>query len=120
MFVALALFVTSVASRNFLISNDDGWAVAQARAQFDSLDAAGFDVCNACTLDLVIVINHPTVSQIVLSAPAVAHEGTGAQSREPTVLKTPCQFNTCPVGSPAEGFFLLDRRSTPPPSAALS
>ena len=40
----LSVLFTSVTSHNFLISGDDGWATAQARAQYDSLVAAGFDV----------------------------------------------------------------------------
>ncbi|THH31061.1 hypothetical protein EUX98_g3124 [Antrodiella citrinella] len=41
--------------------------------------------------------------KVVLSAPAVDHSGQGAKNQTPTVLQTPCQFNTCPKGSPAEG-----------------
>lgn len=40
----LSMLFASVASHNFLISGDDGWATAQARAQYSSLVAAGFDV----------------------------------------------------------------------------
>jgi hypothetical protein len=29
---------------NILLTNDDGWAVAQIRSEFDALDAAGFNV----------------------------------------------------------------------------
>ena len=31
-------------SQNVILTNDDGWAVAQIRAQFDALNAAGFNV----------------------------------------------------------------------------
>ena len=31
-------------SQNVILTNDDGWAVAQIRAQFNALNAAGFNV----------------------------------------------------------------------------
>lgn len=34
-----------VYSQNIILTNDDGWAVAQIRAQNDALIAAGFNVC---------------------------------------------------------------------------
>jgi len=80
---ALAVLATSVAAQKYLVSNDDGWATAQARAQYDSLVASGF--------------------KVILSAPAVAHTDTGNATSKPVVLQTPCQFNSCDVGSPAEG-----------------
>jgi len=89
-FIALAVLSASAAAHNFLISNDDGWATAQARAQYNSLVAAGYDV--------------------ILSAPAVGHSGAGSTSQTPTTLKTACQFNSCPVGSPAEGSDATDPR----------
>ena len=42
----LLLYAASAAlSQNVILTNDDGWAVAQIRAQFDALNAAGFNVC---------------------------------------------------------------------------
>ncbi|KAF8890691.1 survival protein sure-like phosphatase/nucleotidase [Infundibulicybe gibba] len=75
-------------STNVVLTNDDGWATAQIRAEYDALKAAGF--------------------KVVLSAPAVDKSGTGASTTTPTVLATSCEFNTCPVGSPAEGFNASD------------
>lgn len=49
--------------------------------------------------------------QVVLAGTAVAHSGAGDETQKPTVLKTPCQFNTCPKGSPAEGSDPNDRKS---------
>lgn len=42
----LSLFGTIAVTRsqNILLTNDDGWAVAQIRAQFNALDAAGYNV----------------------------------------------------------------------------
>ncbi|ESK96800.1 acid phosphatase [Moniliophthora roreri MCA 2997] len=76
--------------KRLILTNDDGWAVAMIRAQNDALKAAGYDV--------------------VLSCPAVNKSGTGSNSSEPTILQTPCEFDTCPIGSPAVGFNETDPR----------
>ncbi|KII84069.1 hypothetical protein PLICRDRAFT_46398 [Plicaturopsis crispa FD-325 SS-3] len=67
-----------------LLTNDDGWAELNIRAQNDALIAAGYNV--------------------VLSAPAENKSGTGSSTATPTVLNQTCEFNTCPVGSPPTGF----------------
>ncbi|KAJ7819524.1 sure-like protein [Mycena leptocephala] len=67
-----------------------GWAVAQIRAQNDALKAAGYNV--------------------VLSCPAINKSGTGSSTTTPTKLTSPCEFNTCPTGSPATGFNASDTR----------
>ena len=41
--------------------------------------------------------------QVILSAPAENQSGTGSNSAPPTPRDEPCQFNSCPAGSPAEG-----------------
>ncbi|OCH88932.1 sure-like protein [Obba rivulosa] len=88
----LKLFVLSFAvaarSQNVVLTNDDGWATANIRAQYDSLTAGGFNV--------------------VLSAPAENQSGTGSLSKTPVPLTEPCEFDTCPAGSPAEGFNVSD------------
>ncbi|KAJ4464744.1 survival protein sure-like phosphatase/nucleotidase [Lentinula edodes] len=73
-----------------LIGNDDGWAVAVIRAQFNALANAGYDV--------------------ILSCPAVNLSGTGSLSLPPTIVLIPCEFDTCPILSPAEGFNASDPR----------
>ena len=40
----VSIFIQLALSQNIVLTNDDGWAVAQIRAQDDSLKAAGFDV----------------------------------------------------------------------------
>ncbi|KAF7791415.1 hypothetical protein EIP86_002431 [Pleurotus ostreatoroseus] len=81
----LPLFIASasVLCQNLVLTNDDGWAVAQIRAQNDALKDAGFNV--------------------VLSAPAENKSGTGSSTTTPTTLTEPCEFETCPTGSPPEG-----------------
>ncbi|PSS30879.1 hypothetical protein PHLCEN_2v2606 [Hermanssonia centrifuga] len=82
--LALLPFVTSAAfCQNIVLTNDDGWAVAQIRAQNNALIAAGFNV--------------------ILSAPAENESGTGSKTAIPTTLNQSCEFQTCPTGSPAEG-----------------
>ncbi|OCH88510.1 sure-like protein [Obba rivulosa] len=73
-----------------VLTNDDGWAVAQIRAQNDALKEAGFDV--------------------ILSSPAENESGTGSATSPPTVLNITCEFDTCPVGAPPEGFNKSDSR----------
>lgn len=80
--LACACFTTAYAQK-IVLTNDDGWAVAQIRAEYTALVAAGFDV--------------------VLSAPAENESGTGSSTTTPTPLKSACEFNTCATGSPAEG-----------------
>ncbi|KAJ7763597.1 acid phosphatase [Mycena maculata] len=79
-----AVSISAQTGPKIVLSNDDGWAVAHIRAQHTALAAAGYNV--------------------VLSCPALNQSGTGSSSRTPTVLTTPCEFDTCPVGSPATGF----------------
>ncbi len=45
-FISLAFFALGVQSqvKNIILTNDDGWAVAQIRAQNDALKAAGYNV----------------------------------------------------------------------------
>jgi len=80
----------SIIPQNIVLTNDDGWAVAQIRAQYDALKAAGFDA--------------------ILSAPAENQSGSGSSSATPIPLTKPCEFNSCPAGSPAEGFNASDTR----------
>ncbi|CAA7262642.1 unnamed protein product [Cyclocybe aegerita] len=87
----LALSILAVCgAQKVVLTNDDGWATAQIRAEYNALKAAGFDV--------------------ILSAPTVNKSGTGSSTTTPTVLTSPCQFNTCPAGSPAVGFNATDPR----------
>ncbi|KAF7331161.1 Survival protein sure-like phosphatase/nucleotidase [Mycena sanguinolenta] len=104
--VALACAVSAQTVNKIVLTNDDGcvaylwlasffnldvgWAVAQIRAQNDALNAAGYNV--------------------VLSCPANNESGTGSSSETPTTLESPCEFDTCPTGSPATGFNTTDPR----------
>lgn len=42
--------------------------------------------------------------QVVLSSPALNQSGKSSLSKTPTALTEPCEFDTCPTGSPAMGF----------------
>ncbi|OQE18744.1 hypothetical protein PENSTE_c017G05395 [Penicillium steckii] len=68
---------------NIISSNDDGWAEVNIRSFFDSLSDAGHSV--------------------VVSAPAENQSGKGSSQGTPTTLDEPCEFNSCPAGSPAVG-----------------
>lgn len=101
--VLLAAVLSSAFAHNFLISNDDGWATAQARAQFDSFANAGFNVRAPSPILLPFCFDLIFLKPI-LAAPANTESSTGTESTTPVPLQTPCQFDTCPVGSPAIGF----------------
>ncbi|EIW56696.1 sure-like protein [Trametes versicolor FP-101664 SS1] len=83
-FLSLPLIFTYAAATKIIISNDDGWATAQIRQQFDALTSAGHNV--------------------ILSSPALNQSGKSSLSKTPTALTEPCEFDTCPTGSPAMGF----------------
>ncbi|KAF5392024.1 hypothetical protein D9757_003263 [Collybiopsis confluens] len=85
----LLCFAHLVYSIDILQTNDDGWATAMIRQQFSDLLHAGY--------------------RGVLSAPAQDKSGTGSSTAPATVLTIPCEFNSCPVGSPPEGNNITDR-----------
>ncbi|KAI0077635.1 survival protein sure-like phosphatase/nucleotidase [Panus rudis PR-1116 ss-1] len=89
-FVTFLFSGVTVIGQTVVISNDDGWAEAQIRAQFNALDAAGFEV--------------------VLSSPAENQSGRGSLSTTPEVVVGGCEFNSCPPGSPAVGLNASDPR----------
>ncbi|PCH42997.1 sure-like protein [Wolfiporia cocos MD-104 SS10] len=80
----VAVFCAYVYAENLVLTNDDGWADAQIRAQYFELTQAGYDV--------------------VLSCPAENQSGTGSTTAAAMPLSEPCEYDTCPVGSPAEGY----------------
>ncbi|KAG6865312.1 hypothetical protein C0991_003616 [Blastosporella zonata] len=67
-----------------ILTNDDGWAVAQIRSEYTALTKAGYNV--------------------VLSAPAENMSGTGSSTAAPVVLTEECEYDTCPIGAPGVGF----------------
>ena len=75
-----------VGATNLVLSNDDGWAELNIRTFYNTLTASPFNF------------------NVVLSAPSENQSGTGSSDATPTVLNTTCEFDTCAVGSPAEGF----------------
>lgn len=80
------LAVPQASALNVLLSNDDGWAGAQIRAQFNAIESAGMTV--------------------VLSAPAENQSGTGSQTigtTSPPAMTEACEFDSCPAGSPGIG-----------------
>ena len=112
--LTIAVFVAAahgLGVKNIILTNDDGWAVAQIRAQNTALKRAGFNVsshkhsiiCDAGFIQLVF--------QVVLSAPTENESGTGSSTAPPTVLTEPCEFDTCPAGSPATGANATNRES---------
>lgn len=95
LFCSVALFSSTLVNGvwNVVLSNDDGWAELNIRTFFNALVA------------------NPQKFSVVLSAPTENKSGTGSSDATPTVLNTTCEFNTCPVGSPAEGFNSSDSKN---------
>ncbi|OJJ42823.1 hypothetical protein ASPZODRAFT_76159 [Penicilliopsis zonata CBS 506.65] len=69
---------------DIISSNDDGWAEINIRELYSALTDAGHSV--------------------VISAPAENESGSGSDTGTPTVLTEECEFDSCPVGSPAYGY----------------
>ncbi|KAL8951175.1 MAG: hypothetical protein Q9222_002835 [Ikaeria aurantiellina] len=88
--LALGFLPLLANSANIMLSNDDGWAEINIRAFYNSLVRAG--------------------NSVVLSAPADNKSGTGSSDAPATPLTKPCEFNSCPAGSPAQGFNASDSR----------
>lgn len=54
--VSILVFVASVNGQTkILVTNDDGWAVANIRAQYNSLKSAGFNVSLLLAFDINVV-----------------------------------------------------------------
>lgn len=75
---------------NIVLSNDDGWAELNIRSFESALTTLGHFV--------------------VISAPADNESGTGSADLPATPRRTPCDFDSCPAGSPAVGFNKTERR----------
>ncbi|KAL8916138.1 MAG: hypothetical protein Q9172_006435 [Xanthocarpia lactea] len=82
--LALSVLPLLTQSTNIVLSNDDGWAELNVRVFYDLLTRAN--------------------NSVVLSAPAENKSGTGSFDIPATPLIRPCQFDSCPTGSPAQGF----------------
>ncbi|KAB5589020.1 hypothetical protein CTheo_7532 [Ceratobasidium theobromae] len=77
------------ASLKVLMGNDDGWAEANVRAFYQMLSNVGYDV--------------------VLSAPVENQSGTGSMDKPATALTKAGEYDSVPVGAPAEGANATDR-----------
>ncbi|KAL8867255.1 MAG: hypothetical protein Q9174_005781 [Haloplaca sp. 1 TL-2023] len=86
--ISLALILSGLpflaSSSNIVLSNDDGWAEINIRVFYNILTQAG--------------------NSVVISAPADNKSGTGSSDAPAKPLTKPCEFNSCPTGSPAQGF----------------
>ncbi|RDW80249.1 hypothetical protein BP6252_04887 [Coleophoma cylindrospora] len=88
--LACVLLPVAAQAANIILGNDDGWAEINVRTLYNSLTAAG--------------------ESVVLSSPATDKSGTGSLTATPSALTSACEFNSCPAGSPAEGFNASDTR----------
>ncbi|KAG9075287.1 hypothetical protein FS749_013046 [Ceratobasidium sp. UAMH 11750] len=93
---------------NILIGNDDGWAEANVRAFYLTLKAGEYNVHPP--LD-VKRFNLPSYDfQVVLSAPVRDQSGTGSSNAPAYNLTSPGQYDTVPIGAPAQGADKTDRK----------
>ncbi|KAG6916821.1 hypothetical protein DXG01_005203 [Tephrocybe rancida] len=67
-----------------VLTNDDGWANAQIRSEYAALKQAGYEL-------------------LLWTSQAL-----GSSTANPVVLTVPCEFNSCPIGSPAVGYNASD------------
>ncbi|KAF9054081.1 survival protein sure-like phosphatase/nucleotidase [Panaeolus papilionaceus] len=74
---SLAATGNAQAGTKIVLTNDDGWAVAQIRQEFTTFTAAGYNAINK--------------------------SGTGSSTATPTVVTAGCEFSSCPTNAPAEG-----------------
>ena len=99
----LVAFSAYTNATKIVLTNDDGWAVAQIRSEYTGLTNAGYTVGWNCFLSGRLSVGSCGLLQVVLSAPAEDESGTGSSSATPKTLTQPCEYNTCPTGSPPEG-----------------
>jgi len=78
-----ALLPAAVRAVNVVLSNDDGWAEINIREFYYALKSSG--------------------DSVVLSAPAENESGTGSADAPAIPLLKPCEYNSCPAGSPPKG-----------------
>ncbi|KAF2100270.1 sure-like protein [Rhizodiscina lignyota] len=79
----LACSAVTAHAANIVMSNDDGWAEINIRTFYQAIIAAG--------------------NSAFISAPAENKSGSGSLDATPEKLDEPCEFNSCPTGSPATG-----------------
>jgi hypothetical protein len=51
----LVVLATVASAQRIVLTNDDGWAVAQIRAEYNALQAAGYEVCHSLLVILVLI-----------------------------------------------------------------
>ncbi|KAI0689373.1 survival protein sure-like phosphatase/nucleotidase [Cytidiella melzeri] len=89
-YFGLALLLVSARTQKIVLTNDDGWAVAQIRAEYEGLTEAGYEV--------------------ILSCPAQNWSGSGSLSVPALPTVRGCEFDSCPAFSPAYGYNRSDTR----------
>ncbi|KIK64941.1 hypothetical protein GYMLUDRAFT_380156 [Collybiopsis luxurians FD-317 M1] len=88
--------------QKIVLGNDDGWATAAIRAQYSALEDAGYNVCIQRAHMRQTLMDDDF--KVVLSSPANDQSGTGTLSAPAIpLLFGPCEFDSCPQFSPAEG-----------------
>jgi len=89
-YILFASFGVLASAQKIVLTNDDGWAVAQIRAEVDALADAGY--------------------KVILSSPTQNWSGSGSLSVPALPNVKPCQFDSCPAFSPPYGWNKSDIR----------
>lgn len=87
---------------NVVLSNDDGWAEINVRSFYDALNAANYSVVLSAPADNKSGTG-TVLGENVFAISAKGVHQTGSSDSPATPRTTPCHFNSCPSGSPAQG-----------------
>jgi len=106
-----AILPLAARAANIILSNDDGWAEINVRAFYETLTAAGESVVlsspaeNQSGTGKLSVKWHTVYNHAKSNATKLADFlFSGSLTGTPSVLSEPCEFDSCPTGSPAIGF----------------
>lgn len=88
---------------NVVLSNDDGWAEKNVRTFYKDLVASGDSVVLAAPAKNRSGTGTYSILSCTVEEDGSLKRGTGSSDAPATPLVKPCEFNSCPAGSPAEG-----------------
>ena len=102
----IALLPLTVQGTNVVLSNDDGWAEKNIRVFYTALTNAGDSVVLSAPAENESGTgeSHPPLSMLdsLITDPFLL-SSLGSSDAPATTLTEECEFDSCPVGSPAEG-----------------
>ena len=101
--ILLTFLPLTTRATNVVLSNDDGWAEINIRTFYNALTAAGDSVVISAPAEnesgTGIIFPHQ-----ISKVSSFDEESLGSSDAPATPLTEPCEFNSCPAGSPAQGY----------------